>query len=125
MHAVFVTVKVEDVEAAQAHLRDEVVPRVAQAPGFVAGYWLAPEGDRGNSIVVFESEEAARSAAESLQPPPQVTLESHRGPRGNRARSEVTFGRMRRALALASIAAIAAAMGGSASGKPVVGLRFE
>ena len=76
LHAVFVTVKVEDLEAAQAYLREEVVPRVAQAPGFVAGYWLAPEGDRGNSIVVFESEEAARSAAESLQPPPQVTLES-------------------------------------------------
>ena len=76
MHAVFVTVKVDDLEAAQAHLREELVPRVAQSPGFVAGYWLAPEGDRGNSIVVFESEEAARSAAESLRPPPQVTLES-------------------------------------------------
>jgi hypothetical protein len=76
MHAVFVTVKVEDVEAAKANLRDEVVPRVKQVPGFVAGYWLAPEGDRGNSVVVFETEEAARSAAESLQPPPQVTLET-------------------------------------------------
>jgi hypothetical protein len=76
MHAVFVTVKVEDAEAGLAHLRSEVVPRVSQAPGFVAGYWLAPEGDRGNSIVVFESEEAARSAAERLQPPPQVTVES-------------------------------------------------
>jgi hypothetical protein len=76
MHAVFVTVTVEDLEAAQANLREDVVPRVSQAPGFVAGYWLAPEGDRGNSIVVFESEEAARSAAENLQPPPQVTIES-------------------------------------------------
>jgi heme-degrading monooxygenase HmoA len=76
MHAVFVTVTVEDLEAAQANLRADVVPRVSQAPGFIAGYWLAPEGDRGNSIVVFESEEAARSAAEMLQPPPQVTIES-------------------------------------------------
>ena len=76
MHAVFVTVTVEDHEAAQENLREDVVPRVSQAPGFVAGYWLAPEGDRGNSIVVFESEEAARSAAENLQPPPQVTIES-------------------------------------------------
>jgi hypothetical protein len=29
-----------------------------------------------NSIVVFESEQAARSAAERLQPPPQVTVEN-------------------------------------------------
>jgi len=76
MHAVFVTVTVHDLEAAQANLREEVVPRVSQAPGFVAGYWLAPEGDRGNSVVVFESEDTARAAAERFQPPPEVTIES-------------------------------------------------
>jgi hypothetical protein len=76
MHAVLVAVKVEDLEAAQAHLRDELVPWVAQTLGFVGGYWLAPEGDRGNSIRGVESEEAARSGAERLEPPPQVTVES-------------------------------------------------
>ena len=38
MHAVVVKVNVDDSEAAMARLRDEVVPRVSQAPGFVAGY---------------------------------------------------------------------------------------
>ena len=68
MHAVFVTVKVEDVEAAQANLRDEVVPRVKQAPGFVAGYWTRSEDSRrGMSMVVFESEDAANGAAQMIQ----------------------------------------------------------
>jgi hypothetical protein len=76
MHAVVVKVTVSDLESAQAALRNEVVPRVAQSPGFVAGYWLEPEGDQGMSIVLFDSEEAARAAAERIQPPPMVTLES-------------------------------------------------
>jgi len=39
MHAVVVRVNIDDSEAATARLREEVVPRVSQAPGFVAGYW--------------------------------------------------------------------------------------
>ena len=37
MHAVVVRVNIDDSEAATARLREEVVPRVSQAPGFVAG----------------------------------------------------------------------------------------
>ena len=76
MHAVVVRVHVEDVEASRPRLENEVVPRVAAAPGFVAGYWLAPVDGRGLSVSVFESEEAARTAAERIQPPPDVTIES-------------------------------------------------
>jgi len=76
VHAVVVKVTVSDLEAAQTALRNEVVPRVSQSPGFVAGYWLEPEGDKGMSVVVFESEDAARSAAEQIQPPPQVSVDS-------------------------------------------------
>jgi hypothetical protein len=52
---------------------------VAQAPGFVAGYWVRLEGgDEGSSVVVFESEDAARAAAgrirESVGSNPGVTL---------------------------------------------------
>ena len=52
------------------------MPAVSQAPGFVAGYWLEPIDGHGLSVVVFESEEAAKVAAERIQPPSSVTLET-------------------------------------------------
>jgi hypothetical protein len=49
-------------------LRETIVPRVSQAPGFVAGYWVRLEGgDEGNSVIVFESEEAARATADQIR----------------------------------------------------------
>jgi hypothetical protein len=69
MHAVVLTVTVTDADAATAALRDQVVPQVSETPGFVAGYWLRLDGDRGTAVVVFESEHAARSAAAEAQPP--------------------------------------------------------
>lgn len=79
MHAVVVTVTVKDGEAATESLRNEIVPRVKQAPGFVAGYWVRIEGgDKGRSTVVFESEDDARAAAEQLRAnsPEAVDLDS-------------------------------------------------
>lgn len=76
MYAVLVSVKIDDAEKAQQELREQVVPRVSQAPGFVAGYWFAPQGDQGWSTVLFESEEAARAAAERIQPPEAVTIQN-------------------------------------------------
>lgn len=81
MHAVVARVKIGDVEKAQQGLRDEVVPRVTQAPGFIAGYWTRSEaGDNGLSMVLFDSEDAARAAAERLREQgglaETVTLES-------------------------------------------------
>ena len=78
MHAVVVRVTLSDDDsAALEELRQQVVPRVAQAPGFVAGYWVRLEGEKqGTSVVVFDSEEQARSAGEQFQPPEGVTLES-------------------------------------------------
>jgi hypothetical protein len=68
MHAVVTKVGVEDAPVATEFLRETVVPRVSQAPGFVAGYWVRLEGsDEGTSVVVFESEEAARGAAEQIR----------------------------------------------------------
>jgi hypothetical protein len=65
MHAVVVTVTVGDVEAAEKRLREEIVPRVSQLPGAVAGYWTRSDGD-GLSMVVFDSEDAARAAADQV-----------------------------------------------------------
>ena len=68
MHAVVVKVTISDREAATQGLRDDVVPAVSQAPGFVAGYWTRKEGsDQGLSMAVFESENAASAAAERVR----------------------------------------------------------
>jgi hypothetical protein len=64
MHAVLVKVSISDVDGAKKELRETVVPRVSQLPGFIAGYWTrSDDGSNGRSMIVFESEEAARAAA--------------------------------------------------------------
>jgi len=68
MHAVVVRVTINDLEPATEFLNNEVVPRVSAAPGFVAGYWTRSDGgDNGLSMIIFESEDAARGASEQLQ----------------------------------------------------------
>jgi hypothetical protein len=79
MHAVVIKVSIQDDETSLEYLRENIVPGVSQAPGFVAGYWVRLEGgDEGNAVVVFESEDAARAAAgrirEGVGSNPGVTL---------------------------------------------------
>jgi heme-degrading monooxygenase HmoA len=81
MHAVVVRVKVNDVERAQQVLENEVVPGVAAAPGFKSGHWTrSTEGGEttGLSMVIFDSEESARAAADRVRGmiPETVTLDS-------------------------------------------------
>jgi hypothetical protein len=79
MHAVVVSVTISDFDQATGFLREQIVPQVKQAPGFVAGYWVALDGhQRGRSIIAFESEEAARNAANMIQGTTDegVTIES-------------------------------------------------
>jgi hypothetical protein len=80
MHAVFVNVTIdpETSDESVAQLRSNVVPRVKQAPGFVAGYWTGSVGE-GRACLVFESEGAAQQAVEMIksEPPPKgVTVDS-------------------------------------------------
>ena len=77
MHAVVVKVRINDLEAADSHLRGQVVPAISQAPGFVAGYWTRKD-DTGLSMVVFDSEDAANRASEQVPSmiPEAVTLEN-------------------------------------------------
>ena len=77
MHAVVVTVTVNDAEASMNRLRDDVVPQVKQMPGVVAGYWTRKD-DTGISMVVFESEDGAKAMSERVPTivPDEVTLES-------------------------------------------------
>ena len=80
MHAVVARVSIGDFDAAGPELRDRIVPRVKEAPGFVVGHWTRGEdGTDGLSVLIFESEEQARAAAEMIRngpPPATVTLES-------------------------------------------------
>jgi hypothetical protein len=80
MHAVFVNVTIdpETSDESVAQLRSNVVPRMKQAPGFVAGYWTGSVG-QGRACLVFESEGAAQQAVEMIksEPPPKgVTVDS-------------------------------------------------
>jgi len=76
MHAVVVKVTINEPEDADRALREDVVPQVSQAPGFVAGYWTRKD-NTGLSMVVFESEEAAQGMADRVGSvvPDSVTLD--------------------------------------------------
>lgn len=77
MHAVVVKVTITDPESAESFLRDQIVPRVSQAPGFVTGHWTRKDNS-GMSMIIFESEEAANGVSEQISSmvPEAVTLES-------------------------------------------------
>jgi hypothetical protein len=49
-------------------LRDQIVPTVAQLPGFKTGHWTrAQDGGNGMSMIIFESEEAAQGMKQMLE----------------------------------------------------------
>lgn len=80
MNAVVVKATLNDVEQGRTFLREEGIPRLKQAPGFVSAAWVRLGENAGTSMLIFESEEAARAAAEQLRqnPPPSgaVTINS-------------------------------------------------
>jgi hypothetical protein len=80
MHAVLVRVSIQDYDRGREFLTTQVVPRVSQAPGFVAGYWTRTGDDQGRSMIIFESEDAARTVNEMIEAnvsdEDAVTLES-------------------------------------------------
>ena len=69
MHAVLVNVTIEagKEDESLSFLKSDVLPLVKQAPGLVGGYWFAPQGGHGWSVVVFESEEAANGARQMAE----------------------------------------------------------
>jgi heme-degrading monooxygenase HmoA len=77
MHATVVNVTINDEEPSLAALREQVVPRVSQMPGFVAAYWTR-KGNTGLSMGVWESEEAANAAADMVRSvaPEGVTVDN-------------------------------------------------
>jgi hypothetical protein len=81
MHAVVGKVSIQtgrEDEAAE-YLKTNVLPMVKQAPGLISGYWLAPQDGKGFGVTFYDSEEAARGAAEMAQKAPipdYVTFDS-------------------------------------------------
>jgi len=82
VYAVFVEVSAEARSNDQARqvIEGSAVP-MARDAGARAGYWLSAEGGRGVSVVVFDSEEAAKRAADQIKvgesprgAPPSVTF---------------------------------------------------
>jgi hypothetical protein len=80
MQALIVKVQIKDFERAREFLTTQIVPNVKQAPGFVAGYWASPDQSRGESMVIFESEEGAQAVKQMIESGPgpgdEVSLES-------------------------------------------------
>jgi len=67
MHAVVVKVTLNDPEAAVENLRSQIVPRVKEAPGFVAGYWYGDRQTNGNATIILDSEENAKGLVEAMR----------------------------------------------------------
>ncbi len=74
MHAVLVTVDVDSarLEEARQMLAEVVVPTIKGSDGFVRGTWMrAADGASGRSVIVFDTEEHARAAADrAVEGPP-------------------------------------------------------
>ena len=66
MYATLATVSITDYEHARRILHDDVLPTVADIPGFVSGHWLAPVDGIGMEILIFETEDEARAMAEQM-----------------------------------------------------------
>ena len=70
MHAVVVRSTLHDFEEATKVLREQGIPRISQAPGFVNAQWVRLDESTGTSMLTFESEQAAQAAAEMLRTNP-------------------------------------------------------
>jgi hypothetical protein len=71
-----------DWEEQQRALREEIVPMVRDAPGFVAGYWMADRAAaKTHATIVWADERSARRFEESIW-----------GAAGRRSRDEAGVG---------------------------------
>ena len=66
MHATVIHANISDLAEAKRGLKEEVIPRMKGAPGFISAYFVAVDDTHGISIALFDTEEQARSSA-----PPQ------------------------------------------------------
>jgi hypothetical protein len=75
MHAVVVNTRVtEEVDPEGTIVRDQIIPAIKNSPGFVRATFLEAVNGVGLSVVVFDSEEAARGAAAAMGVGPGASL---------------------------------------------------
>jgi hypothetical protein len=55
MHAVVARSTLHDFEKARSFLKEEGIPRISQAPGFVSTQWVRLDETTGTSMLTFES----------------------------------------------------------------------
>lgn len=67
MHAVFVKVRIDPprYDEALRGLREDVVPMVKSAPGFMKATWFG-DSESGYGVAVFESDEQAQQMAAAV-----------------------------------------------------------
>ncbi|HEY0667743.1 MAG TPA: hypothetical protein VGD22_06175 [Sphingobacteriaceae bacterium] len=65
MYAALIKLTIDPQFAPQAAITftEKILPRVKNASGFVAGYWVDPVEEEGFGFLLFESVEDAKSAA--------------------------------------------------------------
>ena len=78
-HAVMVQVRLDpnsDIEHRRSVLNEFVIPEAKALPGFQKGTWMNDGAGAGICVVVFDSEEHAKAAVDSLAPlvgPPVIS----------------------------------------------------
>lgn len=67
MYVVFTVVQIDPGRnsAAVQMLRDQLIPQVKQAPGFVRGTWFGND-ESGHGLVVFDTQEQAEQATQPI-----------------------------------------------------------
>jgi hypothetical protein len=81
MYAVVVRERgqVDQINTSGQHVQANVLPRARQAPGIVSGFWMTDMAGATLNVLIFESEDPARSALEPVRSalrPPWMQLES-------------------------------------------------
>jgi hypothetical protein len=69
----------DQINTSGQHVEANVLPRVREAPGIVSSFWMTDMAGATLNVLVFENEDAARSALEPVRTaprPPWMHLES-------------------------------------------------
>ena len=69
----------DQINTSGQRVQANVLPRARQAPGIVSGFWMTDMAGGTLNVMVFEGEDAARSALEPVRTaprPPSMQVES-------------------------------------------------
>jgi hypothetical protein len=61
----------DQINTSGQYVQANVLPRARQAPGIVSGFWMTDMAGATLNVMVFESEDAARSALEPVRTAPR------------------------------------------------------